>query len=120
MTEIIVIHELPPMLNGSNGLKRMHWANYRKVRDRWVWLVRSATKSKYATPVHITFTRHSMRQPDWDNLYASFKVIGDALKLAGVLQDDTMDNILTLTAYWEKSKKADQRTTIEINTNGTT
>lgn len=116
MTEIIVINELPPMLNGKSGLKRMHWTSYQKVRDKWTWLVKEKTKSRYHCAVEITFTRHSTRRPDWDNLYASFKVIGDALKLAGVLPDDTMDDILTLSARWEKSKQVDQRTTIEIRT----
>ena len=102
------------MLNGDNGLKRMHWSKYTKVRDKWTWLIRQATKTKIKEPVNITFIRHSTRRPDWDNLYSSFKVIGDGLKTAGVLEDDTMDNIITLTAKWEKSKQVDQRTTITI------
>jgi Holliday junction resolvase RusA-like endonuclease len=114
MTETIIIPELPPMLNGSNGLKRMHWATYTKIRDKWTWLVRQQTKTRYLTPVHITFVRHSSQQPDWDNLYASFKVIGDAMKAAGVLKDDTMQEIVTLTAKWEKSKQKEQKTEIII------
>lgn len=116
MTETIVIHDLPPMLNGKVGLKRMHWSTYRDIRDKWVWLVREQTKSKYTVPVEISFVRHSSRRPDFDNLYASFKVIGDALKIAGVIIDDNMDYIVDLNARWEKSKQVDQRTTIEIKT----
>src|SRR5690554_3772809 len=115
MRQTIVINELPPMLNGDNGLKRMHWATYRKVRDAWTWLIRSKKPQKHSGRVEIAFIRYSTARPDWDNLYASFKVVGDALQAAGVIRGDSMDDIVSLDASWKRaSKRKYQRTKIII------
>jgi|SRR5690625_95581 len=115
MKQTIIIDKLAPMLNGKDGLKRMHWAKYRKVRDAWTWLIRSKKPQKHSGRVKISFIRYSTARPDWDNLYASFKVIGDALQNAGVIRDDSMDDIVSLDAKWKKeSKNKLQRTEIII------
>src|SRR5690625_6542198 len=102
MKQTIIIDKLAPMLNGKDGLKRMHWAKYRKVRDAWTWLIRSKKPQKHSGRVKISFIRYSTARPDWDNLYASFKVIGDALQNAGVIRDDSMDDIVSLDARSEE------------------
>ncbi|HSH24978.1 MAG TPA: hypothetical protein VLA13_05515 [Massilibacterium sp.] len=115
MKQSIIINELAPMLNGKNGLKRMHWTKYKKVRDMWTWLIRAEKPQKHSGKVIISFTRFSTAQPDWDNLYASFKVIGDSLETLGIIKDDSMDIVTDLDANWKKvSKRKHQRTEITI------
>lgn len=39
--------------------------------------------------VHIHYTRYSKAMMDTDNLYGSFKLIGDAMKGIGLVKDDS-------------------------------
>jgi hypothetical protein len=115
MTTIITINEVAPMLNGSSGLKNIHFRNYMKLRDKWVWLIRSATTNKHKGVVKITYTRSSVMAPDWDNLCASFKPIGDALVSNGVITDDCPTVVLTFIPRYRKAKNnKDLITIIEI------
>jgi hypothetical protein len=112
----IEIPEVAPMLNGSKGLKNMHYRNYMKLRDRWIALIRNATTHRIAGPVHLTYIRSSVQAPDWDNLCASFKPIGDALVENGVIRDDNPKVVETFTPIWRKAKNnADLLTIIEIH-----
>lgn len=111
----ITLQRLTPMLNGKNGLKRMHHQKYKKIRDDVALEIRSETKQKHKGEVVIRFIRYSTAQPDWDNLYSAFKVIGDGLVTAGIIRDDSMDVVLDLNADWKKvSKRKYQRTEIII------
>lgn len=115
MKQIITIPELPPMLNGKDGLKRMHWAKYTDVRDKWVWLIRAENPKKHTGVVNIAFTRFSTRAADPDNVAAGFKVIGDALTSLGVIEDDSFEVIESFTVNWKKvSKLKHQRVEIHI------
>jgi hypothetical protein len=40
----------------------------------------------------------------WDNLGASFKVIGDALESLGVIEDDSPETIRTFGMDWAKAR----------------
>lgn len=112
MKQTITVHELPPMLNGKNGLKRMHWTKYNKIRDSWVWLIRAENPEKHKGIVTISFTRFSTAMPDWDNLYSSFKVLGDSLEKPGIIKDDSP----TTVKEWQKvNKQKYQRVEIEIS-----
>ena len=113
---VIEVDELAPMLNGRNGLKRMHWTKYAEIRDKWVWLLRWKTKAKFTGKVRIDHERHSVKPPDADNLASQFKVIGDALVRCGVIEDDSVKVISGgLHPKWVKAKnnKA-QKTVIKI------
>lgn len=115
MTTEITLQRLTPMLNGDDGLKRMHHRKYSKIRDDVAFEIRSVTKAKHQGNVMIRYVRYSTAQPDWDNLYAGFKVIGDGLVAAGVIKDDSMDVVLDLDAGWKKvSKRKYQRTEIIV------
>lgn len=46
------------------------------------------TRNQHPGKVHVIFTRFTCQPMDWDNHCASFKLIGDALKLAKVIKDD--------------------------------
>jgi Holliday junction resolvase RusA-like endonuclease len=114
MTLEITIHDLPPMLNGSNGLKRMHWSKYTKIRNKWQLLIMEQTRERIKGQVRIEFERHSSRCPDLDNLYSSFKVIGDSLKNCGVIEDDNQGIVVSLDAKWVYSKQKEAKTVIRI------
>ena len=104
------------MMNGSKGLKGMHHRNYMKLRDRWISMIREATNERIRGKVHLTYTRSSVQAPDWDNLCASFKPIGDALVENGVITDDNPKVIETFTPVWRKAKNnKDLKTIIEIH-----
>jgi hypothetical protein len=110
------IPEVAPMLNGSGGLKNMHYRNYMKLRDRWIAIIREMTSVRIIGKVHLTYIRSSVQAPDWDNLCASFKPIGDALVENGVIQDDNPKIIETFTPIWRKAKNNnDLKTIIEIH-----
>lgn len=116
MTELIIdIDEVAPMLNGSGGLKNMHFQAYRKLRDRWVWLIRSKTSAIIKGRVSIVYIRRSVVAPDWDNISASFKPIGDALVTNKVIEDDNPKIVTSFIPKWEKAKNnASVSTTIII------
>lgn len=105
------VDELAPGPNGPRGLLRMHWASKKRIRDRWTTLIREQRPAKWK-PVkgHVIVTRHSSREMDKDNLYASCKFVLDALVRAGVIADDSPEHI-TLDARWQKGKS---HTTIEV------
>ncbi len=114
-TQRIVVPQLAPGLNGDNGLKRMHWKKYMKVRDRWVWLVRQQNPAKHPGKVTIRYTRKSTAMMDPDNVGASFKVIGDALETLGVIENDSFDIITDFRIGWSRAKNpASQKSIIEI------
>jgi len=112
----IIVNELPPGLNGPRGLKRMHWAAYCQVRDRWAHLIReqSPPDISFQGPVIITYTSCSTRLMDWDNCCASFKVIGDALVSAGIIPDDNPQIIQFFIPHQAKVKKGEEKVIIEI------
>ena len=111
----ITIDEVAPMLNGSKGLKNMHFQVYRKLRDRWIWLIASQTRQKIKGKVRVIYTRSSVIAPDWDNISASFKPIGDALVTNGVIEDDNPMVVTEFIPRWRKAKNNnDLLTIIEI------
>ena len=112
----IEIPEVAPMLNGKDGLMRMHWTKRRKLQEKWAALISSVTNTKLKGRVSITYTRSSVTAPDWDNLCASFKTIGDALVKNGVIEDDNPHVVVEFTPKWQKAKNNnDLETIIEIS-----
>ena len=81
MSWTLTIPEVPP---SGNILKRMHWARYSKLLERWWWLVRTASGFASVPPPtgkrRLTITRHAARTLDRDNLYASVKPVVDVLR----------------------------------------
>ena len=100
----IEIPEVAPMLNGKDGLMRMHWTKRRKLQEKWAVLISSVTNAKLKGRVSITYTRSSVTAPDWDNLCASFKTIGDALVKNGVIEDDNPQVVVEFIPRWRKAK----------------
>ena len=81
MTWTLTIAEVPP---SGNLIKRMHWARYAKLLERWWWLVRTARGMDDVPTASgkrkLTITRHGVRPLDRDNLYASMKPVIDVLR----------------------------------------
>jgi len=115
MKQTIIVNELPPGLNGSNGLKNMHYHQYSKEKKKWVWLVREQNPKKHNGKVCVRFTRVSTRKMDMDNIGASFKFIGDALEKCGAIIDDSPNFLTELIIGWEKANsQKEQHVRIEI------
>lgn len=115
MKQTIFISELPPGLNGSDGLQQIHWAKYQALKKDWVWFVRAENPDKHEGRVSIHYTRVSVRMMDFDNIAASFKVVGDALEANDIIKDDSPRTISRFEVRWEKadSRKA-QGVRVEI------
>jgi hypothetical protein len=81
MSWTLTIHEVPP---SGNVIKRLHWARYSKLLERWWWLVRTARGMEDVPTASgkrkLTITRHGVRPLDRDNLYASMKPVIDVLR----------------------------------------
>lgn len=89
------INALPKRINQISGRS---WFVYSNERRRWrvlvgMTLIAIGKKEFKNQKVHITFERHSSRQPDFDNLVHSFKPILDALVFHKVLIDDSPKHI---------------------------
>ena len=103
------IPELPPGLNGDKGLIRMHFHAYRKVKDKWQWMLREAVGTQKAPhPCKITMERYYATQPlDPDNAFASCKIPFDAMRAIGFLVDDNTACVASLSVpqFKVKTKK---------------
>jgi hypothetical protein len=103
-------------MNGKFGLLRMHWRKRNKLRDTYVWWVKSKTSNRHLGPVKMTLTRYSLRPTmDYDNLVSTGKSTLDSLVIAGVIIDDK-PSIIQQREYLQErvSKKEDQKTVIKI------
>lgn len=96
--------ELPGLPKTLNA--RMHWAIKMKENQKWKKLVHFMTVGKRPLrPIpraHLTLTRFSTREPDFDNLVSGFKPIVDALVECKILENDKMSNIGISDFRWEK------------------
>ncbi len=98
--EIAGVPDLP------NVSRYAHWTKGRKNVFRWKRLVSDKCYlAKIANlnleKASLTFTRHSSREPDFDNLVASFKACQDGLVLAKVIIDDKSSVIGQSKYFWE-------------------
>ena len=100
------IPELPPGLNGDKGLIRMHFHAYRKVKEKWQWMLREAVGTEKApSPCTIWVKRMYASQPmDIDNAYSSIKIPLDAMRAVGMIPDDDPSCVMGITVLQEKVK----------------
>ena len=104
-------------LNGKDGLIRGHFAAAAKMKDKIAWILRAQKPQGMKPinhPVKVTYTRYTAHLMDWDNACASFKHIGDALQMAGILADDSPAVIAVFLPVQVKCKMAERRTEILI------
>lgn len=109
------IHDLPKLPNQS--LYR-HWRIKQRENDKWKSAVHKM--ALFLAPpnpldkAHITFIRHSSRQPDYDGLVSSFKHCLDGLTAAGVISDDSQE-VIGIPAYrWEYARPKDGKITVIV------
>lgn len=108
---------LTPGLNGKDGLIRQHFrsAASMKVKLRVLFLSqkpRGHVPINY--PVKVIYIRYTSRLMDWDNACSSFKHIGDALRQAGIISEDSPDIIHVFEPKQIKCRMNEQRTEIII------
>ncbi len=101
--QVIKVDKLPPGLNGDDGLINLHWTDYRDLKRKWVQYIFAQQPQRHAGKVSINYTRVSTRPMDWDNLGASFKVIGDALEANDVIINDSPEIVNPFTIDWQKA-----------------
>jgi hypothetical protein len=99
---------LPKIItNGSKGSWRAAWGEARKwhreVHDALV-LSRQLPPAPFRT-ARLTLVRCSLREPDADNLYASFKHVVDGLVKAGVLENDKPSNLPATVVRWQPARR---------------
>lgn len=110
----LVLDELPPGLNGNEGLIREHWAARKKRKDRYFIKLRSQTLNRHLGTVRIIYTRYTSSFMDWDNAAASVKLILDSLKDAKIIIDDKPSIVIEFTPRQIKVKRDQQRVEIII------
>ena len=100
---------LPPLqVAGSGG---GHWRTRHAVAKRWKSAVRRAVLADGRVPekpldrVEMLCERHSTREPDYDNLVASFKPIRDGLVEMGLLIDDKPTILVKCEHRWVKASR---------------
>lgn len=94
----LVIPEIPPSNNKYMGRGSRYYQSftYQEEKTKWEWLVRAAAKKKPAKPiekavVNITYYFPDKRKRDPDNYSGKFLL--DGLTKAGIIKDDSFDNI---------------------------
>ena len=114
---VIEIGRLPRAISPN---ARVHWAVRAKENREFKFMVVMLARSRGVprSPLKqakLTFTRYSSRQPDDDNLVASFKAVRDGLKEAGVILDDNAKVLSVRPDYrWEYAKAGKGKIKIEV------
>lgn len=104
MKTIIELPYVLPGLNGPEGLIRQHHRAAKRTKTKLWAEICAQTRDRHPGKVTITYTRASVQAPDWDNLAASFKHIGDALVQAGVIKDDKPRIVTEFRPRYAKAK----------------
>lgn len=113
----IEIPRLAPGLNGPKGLMRMHFGEYKKEKEKWMWwLKKSALSAKAPIPCSIEIQRYYAKQPmDVDNVYSTAKIPLDSMRENGILADDNPNHVSALAVHQIKvAKLAEEKTVIII------
>ena len=117
---------LPLLLPLPNRRRGTHWAVLSKERKHLaaeIWAALAGRVPPSPLPrARVTIWRHSVQEPDTDNLYASCKGVLDAIQPAtdrrtyglGIIVDDK-PSVCELRALWVKERhRTDQRTVVEV------
>lgn len=101
-------------LNGSSGLMQQHWGKSRKEKEQFTARIKALNPPQFPGPVRLTYTRHTVRLMDWDNMASTAKHPFDGLKHNKVVVDDSPEYIVEFIPKQFKSRNKDQRTEIFI------
>jgi hypothetical protein len=97
--------DVPPGMNGQNGLLRMHWSERKRIKGKFTWLIHEKQFPKKPNKFRLKIINHYSNVPmDWDNLASRLKIVGDALKFAQRIKDDSPEFITELKLDQRKVK----------------
>jgi Holliday junction resolvase RusA-like endonuclease len=109
------INTIPPLLNRS--IRTNRYARYKNDKA-WIDIIFFKTRNKIPSkPLErysLKLIRCSPREPDYDNLVASFKPVVDALRKADILKDDRYSNSGQWDVHWIKTPKKEQKIIIQV------
>lgn len=102
-----------------NEMERRHWSFIHKEKQQCYELVLSKVhRHRPVRPLKkavLILTRHSTREPDFDNLVGSWKYILDALKKYRIIEDDKPSVIGSPRFQWRKAEKNKGFIEIEVS-----
>lgn len=110
----IVLVGLFPGINGSNGLKREHWASYKKRKENIILRLSVLRIPRFSKKVSISLEFHHSILADEDSLTSRFKIIGDCLVKLGILIDDSPKYVSIEKPQQMKSRRKEQKLIIGI------
>lgn len=110
----ITLSGLFPGINGSNGLKREHWAKYQNRKLALGWRLRIMDIPKFSGKAQINLTFYHSMLADEDSLTSRFKIIGDCLVDMGVFIDDSPEYVTIEKPVQVKSRRKEQKLQITI------
>ena len=114
-TLTIEIPGLPSINTASNNHWRVRARHNRKWRHDTILSAKAAgLPPEPLWRATVVCTRHSAREPDFENLAHSFKPLVDGLVTGGVLVDDNQAVIGQPEYRWEKAAPKQGRVTIEV------
>jgi hypothetical protein len=114
-TLTIEIPGLPSINTASNNHWRVRARHNRKWRhDTILSALAAGLPPEPLWKARVTCTRHSAREPDFENLAHSFKPLVDGLVTGGVLVDDNQQVIGQPEYRWEKAAPRMGRVTLEV------
>lgn len=106
---------LPPCNTASNNHWRVRARHNRKWRHDTILAAKAqGLPSEPLWKAKVTCTRHSAREPDFENLAHSFKPLLDGLVSAQVIADDNQQVIGQPAYRWEKAAPKQGRITLEV------
>lgn len=97
---------LPSTTNSQSGT---HWRRKQKEAKSWdnivmYWGMKWGIPKKPLATAHLILTRFSSREPDFDGLVSSFKMVIDSLVTNGILLNDRRENIGVPDYVWQKAR----------------
>lgn len=112
---------VPGPLPGANDIVRKHWSVYTNLKKQWGAVVAWSIEAEKISPMaaaHIAFEWHEpvqrrKQRRDPDNVIFAQKFVLDGIVAAGILPDDSMDEVLSLTHTW-KQVKSYQRGGVQV------
>lgn len=116
----MIILEIPGLPKLPNETLYRHWRVKQTEAKKWKGLVVNAVRFEQNLPAipfklaKVSLTRFSAREPDCDNLAASFKHVLDGLVEAGVIIDDKPSYIGQPIFLWQKAKQREGKIKVVV------
>ena len=89
--EIIIKGETPP---SENVIRKLHWAERKRIKDKWYYLIREQVRPQKVYFRKITITGILKRRFDFDNWVGANKsCVLDNLKKIKLIEDDFLTKV---------------------------